>query len=331
MRQKEVKRDFVAPTQKMKMDETGKLGIKEIGNFDLNNHANRQIANHLKIPFKYYEMMKQEAPQLLSQNVNHWFKEKPSNRMVRTLDGNARAFLSNSYRPIDNDQVAEMALPIINEMDCNIVSSDITESKLYLKCLFPRLEAEVKVGDPVQCGLVISNSEIGLGSVSVQMLIYRLVCKNGAIFADGGLRKYHVGRSTVTNDAIEFYKDDTRLADDRAFLLKFRDTVSAIVDETKFQERVIKLRQVAEGEKVENPVKAVEVLQDKFTLSKSEGNSVLKHLIEGGDLTQWGVANAITRTSQDLEDYDRATDFETLGGEIIELPKSSWESIRAVA
>lgn len=43
-----------------------------------------------------------EAPELLAQNLNCWFTKEPAQRMLRTLDGTARAYLSNRYRRIDN-------------------------------------------------------------------------------------------------------------------------------------------------------------------------------------------------------------------------------------
>ena len=35
--------------------------------------------------------------------------------------------------------------------------------------------------------------------------------------------------------------------------------------------------------------------------------------------------------SQDVADYDRATDLEALGGEIIELPKTEWQTLAMAA
>ena len=49
----------------------------------------------------------------------------------------------------------------------------------YIKVVNPRLTAEVVPGDIVQAGIIISNSETGLGAVCIQPLIYRLVCSNG--------------------------------------------------------------------------------------------------------------------------------------------------------
>jgi hypothetical protein len=57
-------------------------------------------------------------------------------------------------------------------------------------------------------------------------------------------------------------------------------------------------------------------------LSSGEGDGILAHLIRGGDLSQWGLCSAIARMSQDIEDYDRATELERIGGKLIELPKN---------
>jgi hypothetical protein len=37
--------------------------------------------------------------------------------------------------------------------------------------------------------------------------------------------------------------------------------------------------------------------------------------------------NAVTHFSHDVEDYDRATEFEALGGKLIELPASEWKEM----
>ena len=39
---------------------------------------------------------------------------------------------------------------------------------------------------------------------------------------------------------------------------------------------------------------------------------MLRHLISGGDLSGYGLVNAVTHYSQEVGDYDRATDFEML-------------------
>jgi len=41
--------------------------------------------------------------------------------------------------------------------------------------------------------------------------------------------------------------------------------------------------------------------------------------------------NAVTRTAEDLESYDRATEFETFGGAIVDLPRKEWQRIAIAA
>jgi len=58
---------------------------------------------------------------------------------------------------------------------------------------------------------------------------------------------------------------------------------------------------------------------------------VLRHLIVEGDPSAYGIVNAVTHASQDVEDYDRATELEALGGKLIDLPPSEWRSVVAPA
>jgi hypothetical protein len=55
----------------------------------------------------------------------------------------------------------------------------------------------------------------------------------------------------------------------------------------------------------------------------SEGAGVLRHLFVEGDLSAYGLVNAVTHYSHDVENYDRATEFESLDGKLIELSSSS--------
>ena len=71
-----------------------------------------------------------------------------------------------------------------------IESCEVTPTHLYLKVVNRRIKAEVKVGDVVQAGFVIYNSEVGLGSLRVEPIVFRLVCKNGLICKDRAQKKY---------------------------------------------------------------------------------------------------------------------------------------------
>jgi hypothetical protein len=201
------KKDFIASTEVLEMTDKAEITLEGNAPLSVTDHAHTQIATRLDIPAKYYARMRSQAPELLAANVNQWFHQKPERRMVRTLDGSMRAFLSERYRRLDNYELAEAVLPVLKEMGegLKIVSTELTEAKMYIKVINERLELEVKQGDVVQAGMVISNSEVGMGSLKVEPLIYRLVCTNGMIAQDHSQKRYHVGRNAEEGEAYELF------------------------------------------------------------------------------------------------------------------------------
>jgi hypothetical protein len=276
--------------------------------------------------------MRNEAPDLLITNVNEWMHREPENRMIRTLDGRMRAFLSNGYRQVDNIHVAEAVLPIlVGQPGIEVVSTEVTERRMYIQAVTPKLQTDIKVGDTVQMGVVIANSEVGCGMIRVEPLIFRLVCLNGMIRAHT-LRRRHVGKRITGEDVLElesFYRTETMQADTRAFLLKVQDTVRHAFDEVFFLKEVALLKEAA-GVKIESLdlMEVVTEVAKKFVMSKDEGQGILRNLIEGGDLSKWGLANAVTSLANgETVSYDRTVELERIGGQVIDLSPSEWKVI----
>jgi Domain of unknown function (DUF932) len=341
--QRSLKRDFIVDTAKTTMQVQRQPAVKgepaattvlelpgDHGTFPILETAHDQIGTRLNIPAKYYDRMRQHAPDLLATNVNAWFRQSPETRMVRTLGGDTRAFLSNRYQRIENEEIAEVALPILMDIpDVKIVSCEVTARRMYIQAVSPRVQGEVKRGDVVQAGVIISNSEIGQGAVVVSPLIYRLICLNGMVANDGKMRGYHVGGRVDSNE--ELWADDTRKADDRAILLKVRDTVRAAVAQAAFDDRVAKLRGLTDMRVTGNPAQAVEVLAQKVGASEEEKGGILRALIEGGDLSAWGVLNAVTAQAHAAKSYDRGVEFESMGGALVDLPPTEWRRVLEAA
>ena len=107
-RQREARQDFIADTRSLEM--TTKEGGSRVRlylgdnpqDFAVGEVAHQQISARLGIPLKYYQRMQTEAPALLDENVNNWLQQAPERRMLRAMDGNVRAFLSDRYRRLDN-------------------------------------------------------------------------------------------------------------------------------------------------------------------------------------------------------------------------------------
>lgn len=336
-RQQLAKKDLIVSTGVLSMDSRDDGGIvlnvmggQMIQHYDVGEIAHRQIGQFLKIPATYYDRMRREYPQLLTLNANGWFAKMPqSKRMLRTLDGTARALLSDRYRRIDNFEVASAVLPIISRMEgAGVESCELTDSRMYLKVVNPRVTAEIKKGDIVQAGVLISNSEVGMGSVTVSPLIYRLVCSNGMIAEDGKLRKYHVGRANESRENFSIYRNETIEADDKAFLMKLEDSVKAAVDQARFAAIVDKLWESTEATFQPQQVQqVVELASKEYGFTDSESSGILGHLAAGGDLSLYGLANAVTRQAQDVASYDRSTELEATGYRIITMAPSLWRSL----
>lgn len=339
-RQRNVKKDYLADTRSMIMDADSGAALLSLRNdttgettiFHVNEIAHDQIGTNLGIPAKYYDRMRKENPELLANNVNSWFQKDPKTRMIRTLDGVARAFLSDRYRRIDNYEIAQAVLPVLATLpEANVESCEVTDRRMYLKVVNPRLTAEVTPGDIVQSGILISNSEVGLGSVSIQPLIYRLVCSNGMVVNDAATMKRHVGRSNTAGEDFSLYSDATLLAEDQLMVMKIKDTIKAVVEQTRFDKVVGLMRQAKEAKITSTSIPAmVEMAGSDFGYTKNEGESILDYLIRGGDLSLYGFANSITRAAQDVESYDRSTALEAIGFNVLNMGGRKWRDLNAV-
>ena len=99
---------------------------------------------------------------------------------------------------------------------------------------------------------------------------------------------------------------------DKAFWLKTRDVVRAAATPTTFK-NIVEVLQRSTTEAVEQPVKAVEELSNHLNFNGGETESILKHFMQETDFSRWGLANAVTRTAEDVADYDRASELEEAG------------------
>ena len=304
--------------------EDKKLGIDDT--YTMNNTCLNQIATKVGISKKYLDKMRDGHNALLQDNFNYWMHKTPKQQMIRTQGTTARAFLSDKYKRVDNEEIAQTVLPILVNEGYEIMSSAITDSKMYIKARLPKLEREVTKGDVVQAGVTISNSEVGQGSVSVAPFIYRLVCLNGMTINDARLNSRHLTSSQATIDGVyEILSDESKELDNKALLSKVHDVVLSTSDEVRFNQNVAKMTDATEI-KIKSPTKVIEVLENRYDLSKLEGESILENLVNRRDDTQkfanlWSVVNSITALGNTMDDYDRGTKMQEIGGRLLNEPQ----------
>ena len=132
------------------------------------------------------------------------------------------------------------------------------------------------------------------------------------VINDAKTRRNHVGRAATSDEDFSIYSNETLLADDHAFVLKIKDTVRTAISEARFAQVVSRMRESTEAMLDTKQLPAIVITED-------ESNGVLEHLITGGDFSLYGLANAVTRFSQDVESYDRATKLEEIGYSVMTM------------
>jgi hypothetical protein len=341
------KEDLVAPTTALEaIVDNGevKLAVKGKDVAPINKIAHRQIQGHVKIPADYYDRMLADQPELLCRNINTWLHANRENRLVRRLFGTTRAFLSDAYRPLENENLAAAAIRPLMEADAEVMSAQITDTKLYIKAVDKKVCRELaKVGGAFGDGqhkivrvaspaITISNSEVGMGAVSILGGVYDGFCSNLATFKERSTRKYHAGARHQISDEETYalLSDQTRAKTDEALWMQVGDIVRAAFDRARFDALCDKI-DATTNDKVEDVVQTVSFTSKRFGFNEVEGKLVLDEMVKGGDLSRFGLFNAVTAASAKLEDYDRASEFERVGGQIVELPQSEWRELVAVS
>ena len=215
----------------------------------------------------------------------------------------------------------------------------MTEKRLFIKAKHPTLKhvitewpEGVERGDgthnwreTVEAAVVMRNSEIGLGKLQFAAACHTRECSNLAVHERYQFSKYHVGSRHDSGDELrELYSGDTKQKESEFIWSKIRDLVTASMNGTIFNKIVEELKSARRDPIEIAPTKTVEIFGKENGLTEDETGGVLQHLLRGGDLTRYGLHNAVTRMSADVESYERASELEVLGGKIIEMKPNQW-------
>lgn len=342
--QSEVKQDYLVSSDKMRMETYGGLPILRVLDsaggdcmepLELNSTAHRQLGGYLRIPAHYYERMLKERPELLAYNVNSWLSRAQEVKLLRTLDGTARAMLSNRYWCVDHLELLQAAVPVIgNMLGVSVVSCGLTETHMYIKAVSERLQDEVVPGDAVQYGISITNSEVGMGAITIQPLLYRLICTNGMVVGEHlgtGVRRVHKGTQLILPGGFCTYHSPG-ISHNRQFVEQFQEALKEAIQGAKFGELMERMRLATRAViQAQDLTLLLQKIGSVFGLREVEQDCVLNHLLASQDMTLYGLANAVTRYAQDVVSYDRATQLEAVGYDLMTMPRRQWEHFNEIA
>jgi len=349
-RQNEVKRDFTTSTENnVRMVEAEDLpngvavvmlkdGAAELERFAVSDHAHKQIAARLNIPSRYYLRLLDDHRDLVVHQVNALFEREPATRLFRTLDGTLRAFLSDRYLRLDNNDVLEQTLPAIvkGDLETTLLSTNVGENKMHMKVLFTgdelahEVTSRTKDGSPrvIRPGFRMSNSETGSGTLAIEGFFYDGYCLNGCVFGKieaFTFKRTHLGGRLIEGVDFEVLSDESRELEDKAIISQVSDVMKALANPEFAQKMVTRLRATTETGDVQSPVNAVDFAVKELDLREDEKESILTTFIEDRDYSQWGLASAITQVANaEATTYERACELENVGANVIDLNQMQW-------
>lgn len=349
-RQNEVKRDFTTSTENnVRMVEAEDLpngvavvmlkdGAAELERFAVSDHAHKQIAARLNIPSRYYLRLLDDHRDLVVHQVNALFEREPATRLFRTLDGTLRAFLSDRYLRLDNNDVLEQTLPAIvkGELETQLLSTNVGENKMHMKVLFTgdelahEVTSRTKDGSTrvIRPGFRMSNSETGSGTLSIEGFFYDGYCLNGCVFGKieaFTFKRTHLGGRLIEGVDFEVLSDQSRELEDKAIISQVSDVMTALANPEFAEKMVNRLRATTETGDVQSPVGAVDLAVKELDLREDEKESILTTFIEDRDYSQWGLASAITQVAnKETVTYERACELENVGANVIDLNQIQW-------
>ena len=150
------------------------------------------------------------------------------------------------------------------------------------------------------------------------------------IIFDYGIKTKHIG-SSIEEDGNVTYGNDTIETDQKAIMLKLRDTIRSVCSEENRNKVLEKINESSDTTSTKNPLKAVEKTAKLFSLTEKETEDTTLSFVKRGDYSKWGMVNAVTEIANTHKNYDRASELEGLGGRILTMGKSQWQEIALAA
>lgn len=270
--------DRKAPATALRIVDDGALELNGDGcseRFALAELATTQMCGRLGIPVLYYRRL----PHELRATVANYDLErlKENTYLLRGKDEWLRAFLSTDYVAYNNAHIAETVKELLRQADVSVKSFVLEETHLYLKVISEEI-ADRDSG--LKAGIMIGNSEVGLGSVSVEPFVYRLLCTNDLIVTqEKSFRHAHIHLT-----ASEMRR---RMAD-------------AVAEAFRIANSVLDRFVATHAEPVVDPVETIRRLAEARKMSQKFADEVVSSYAAEPEPTRFGVINAYTRAAQKL-------------------------------
>ena len=260
--------------------------------YSLSEVATSQMCQKLEIPVKYYRRLPDEM------------KATVANFDIGRLNGHSyllrgkrdwiRAFLSSDYVAYNNSEIAEVVEGLLAKGNVSVKDFVLEETNMFLKLISEDIW-DMESG--LKAGILIGNSEVGMGSVSVEPFVFRKPCTNDLIVSrEKSFRHAHIHLTSheLTRRMAEAVSDGFRVA-------------SSVLDV------FLKARE----EPIEDPLAAIRKIAEARQFSQKLTDEVVSSYLVEPEANRFGVINAFTNAAQKLGPLQRI-EMERFAGTLLE-------------
>ena len=257
----------------------------------LESIAQRSISNRLGIPYQY---LRKCPSDIQAKNMNYWIEHEKNEQLFFRFDGDSvRAIFTPKYKPVDNFEVLER-LDSINYGPDTKVQCKVDHKMMILSIPDGNKTFDIN-GDKITPGVSVTNSEVGLSSLSIEAFMIRLICENGLI--------------SKTEICASYRHVSTKILKEFPSVL---EEVSYEVGKQKHQFRL------SVESPVDNPEATIQSFNKQFQLNKFEKEAVERAWPLEMGYTMFNVLNVYTRAAQ-LEGLPAESSYrlQKVGGNIL--------------
>jgi hypothetical protein len=294
--------------------------------------ATGQLCQRLGIPTAYFR----RCPAVLQDmQFNFWGRQsqednglhedgssqhggEPERWLLRAKYGTLRGVLSERYSKLDNEMLLSSVQQVLDGASANrfdISWFALGDESLHLRLVDPTVTREALPDDRLMAGVHVANSEIGKRAVTVDAMVWRLVCSNGLI-------RLVKGKSLL-------YQRHIHLPQERFAGALESAVEQALIAATGFMEQLI----VATHEPVKDVEDTLKKIAERWNLTQQTQEQARRSLLAervGQQETLYGVVNALTNAAQ-LLPADHRYDVEVLAGHLLEHGISKSLSLKGSA
>ena len=262
--------------------------------YSLSEVATGQMCQKLEIPVKYYRRLPDEMKATVANfDIN---RMNGHSYLLRGKGNWIRAFLSAEYVAYNNSEIAETVQSLLGNGAFTMKSFVLEETHMFLKIISEEIW-DVESG--LKAGIMIGNSEVGMGSVSVEPFVFRKPCTNDLIvFQEKSFRHAHIHLTA--------YELTRRMAE--AVTEGFQVSSSLL-------DTFLKTRE----DPIADPVETIRKIAESRKFSQKLTDEVVSSYLVEPEPNRFGVINAFTNSAQKLGPLQRI-DMERFAGTLLETP-----------